>query len=133
RSHSFGSRSRRQSRPVAQARATPMRESDAMRMLLRLLLLALATTSCMVQATDLQGVLQVQWGDAFDSGEGPVQVQLATAGGAIELDGAAALLAAEDLYALNGERALVTVAGAQKHGGAALPASIVPLGAKSAA
>lgn len=102
-----------------------------MRTLFRLLL-ALAAVPCMAQATALDGVLQVQWGDAQDHGDAPVQVQLATAGGAIELDGAQALLAAQDLYALNGERALVSLPASQKRGGAALASSIVPLAAKSA-
>lgn len=102
-----------------------------MRTLFRLLLLALITAPCLAQAADLHGVLQVQWGDAIDGGDGPVQVQLATAGGTVELDGGEALLAAEDLYALNGQPALVGIGGAQKSGGAALPSSIVPAAAKS--
>lgn len=101
------------------------------RLLSSTLLLALALASPTPAAADLDGVLQVQWGDAMDaSGASPVRVQLATRGGALELDAEQALLSADDLYALNGQQAMVTVSGAQKSGGAAIASSIVPRSAK---
>ena len=103
-----------------------------MRALFRLLLLVSVVAPWAAEAVELQGVLQVQWGDAQDRGDAPVQVQLATAGGTIELDDAQALLAAEDLYAMAGRPAIATIGGAQKHGGAAVANAIAPLAAKAA-
>ena len=101
-------------------------------LLARTLLAGLALVAALpALGADVAGTLQVQWGDAVDGGDGALRVQLQSASGTLELDADESLLAAADLYALNGERVVASVSTA-KSGTSLLPASIVAASASKA-